>query len=75
MPAEIRNTLGYVAKISGFIASSRDEWTNIGMNGKTLPEFFVQNCLDKKKCLLIFVTLFENGNNIKLTNLKLKKQS
>jgi hypothetical protein len=29
--------------------------------------------LDKKKCLLIFVTLFENGNNIKLTNLKLKK--
>lgn len=64
MPAEIRNTLGYVAKILGFIASSRDEWTNIGMNGKALPEFFVQNCLDKKKRLLIFVTLFENGNNI-----------
>lgn len=45
------------------------------MNGKTLPEFFVQNCLDKKKRLLIFVTLFENGNNLMLTNLKLKKQS
>lgn len=73
MPAEIRNTLGYVAKILGFIASSWDEWTDFGMNVKTLSEFFVQNCLDKKKCLLIFVTLFENGNNIKLTNLKLKK--
>ena len=59
----MRNTLGYVAKILGFMAPSWDEWTNIGMNGKVLFSFFIRNCLDKKKCLLTFAIPFEKDDN------------